>query len=49
VGMGTGLGLSVSYYIITENHKGKMSVSSQQGAGTMFRISLPVDLNKAET
>jgi len=39
---GTGLGLSVSYFIITENHGGTMSVESQPGAGAKFIINLPV-------
>ncbi len=42
IGIGTGLGLSVSYYIITENHKGEMKVESQPGNGTKFIIKLPV-------
>ncbi len=42
VGIGTGLGLSVSYFIITENHKGSMSVHSKPGKGTRFTISLPI-------
>jgi PAS domain S-box-containing protein len=41
VGMGTGLGLSVSYFIITENHKGSMSVESSPGKGAKFIIRLP--------
>jgi len=40
-GVGTGLGLSVSYFIITENHKGTMTVESQPGSGTKFIIHLP--------
>lgn len=40
-GVGTGLGLSVSYYIIKGNHKGNMTVRSEPGAGTTFRIELP--------
>ncbi|MDR3641001.1 MAG: HAMP domain-containing sensor histidine kinase, partial [Humidesulfovibrio sp.] len=40
-GIGTGLGLSVSYFIVTKGHGGKMSVSSQPGAGTLFTIDLP--------
>ncbi|MCD6396338.1 MAG: transporter substrate-binding domain-containing protein [Spirochaetaceae bacterium] len=43
VGEGTGLGLSVSYFIITENHDGKMSVESRKGEGTKFIISLPAE------
>ena len=41
VGRGTGLGLSVSYFIITENHGGKMRVESGPGKGTRFIIRLP--------
>lgn len=42
VGEGTGLGLSVSYFIITENHKGRIDVSSGPLKGTKFTISLPM-------
>jgi PAS domain S-box-containing protein len=42
VGTGTGLGLSVSYFIITENHDGEMSVESELGRGTTFRVKLPI-------
>lgn len=42
VGSGTGLGLSVSYFIITENHGGQMEVDSTLGQGTKFIIRLPV-------
>lgn len=38
---GTGLGLTVSYQII-ELHRGKISVESDEGAGTTFVITLPV-------
>lgn len=41
-GVGTGLGLSVSYFIITENHGGAISVESGPGEGTCFIIELPV-------
>jgi len=41
VGVGTGLGLSVSYFIITENHRGSLSVTSTPGAGSCFVIRLP--------
>ncbi|HUF30348.1 MAG TPA: ATP-binding protein, partial [Gemmatimonadaceae bacterium] len=40
-GTGTGLGLSVSYGIV-QSHGGSLSVESSPGAGTTFRISLPV-------
>jgi len=38
---GTGLGLSVSYFIITEQHKGKMAVESSGSGGTKILIELP--------
>ncbi|MCK5348046.1 MAG: histidine kinase, partial [Desulfobacula sp.] len=41
VGIGTGLGLSVSYFIIAENHDGMMSVESAPRKGTTFVIKLP--------
>jgi len=42
-GVGTGLGLSVSYFIITKNHGGTMHVESEPGQGACFVIRLPVD------
>jgi len=42
VGEGTGLGLSVSYFIVTENHGGMLSASSNIGEGTSFIIHLPL-------
>ncbi len=42
VGTGTGLGMSVSFFIITENHKGTLSVRSVPLQGTEFIITLPV-------
>lgn len=41
-GVGTGLGLSVSYYIVTQNHSGTITVDSNPGEGTRFTISLPI-------
>jgi len=40
VGIGTGLGLSVSYGII-HSHNGKIDVETEQGLGTTFHIWLP--------
>jgi len=42
VDVGTGLGLSVSYFIITENHKGTLEVHSAPGEGALFTIGLPL-------
>ncbi|WP_188151510.1 two-component system sensor histidine kinase NtrB [Teredinibacter waterburyi] len=42
VGVGTGLGLSVSYFIITEHHGGVIEVDSRPGEGTTFTIKLPL-------
>ncbi|GAB3643818.1 tetratricopeptide repeat-containing sensor histidine kinase [Spirosoma arcticum] len=40
-GEGTGLGLSLSYDIITKGHQGSLLVHSQEGEGTEFVIQLP--------
>lgn len=42
VGAGTGLGLSVSYFIITEQHNGRLLVHSKPGQGACFSIRLPL-------
>lgn len=41
VGQGTGMGMSVSYQIITERHKGQLHCMSKLGCGTEFIIYLP--------
>lgn len=41
-GQGNGLGLSVSYFIITVKHQGQMMVESQEGKGTKLIIVLPL-------
>jgi two-component system cell cycle sensor histidine kinase/response regulator CckA len=41
-GKGSGLGLTLVYSIV-ENHRGFIAVDSMPGAGTTFRIYLPVD------
>jgi signal transduction histidine kinase len=41
-GQGTGLGLSLSYDIITKGHGGELKVETKEGEGTEFIIQLPV-------
>ncbi|BBD08408.1 ATP-binding protein [Desulfovibrio ferrophilus] len=41
-GEGTGLGLSVSYFIVTTKHSGDFHVESTPGRGCTFVINLPV-------
>ncbi|MEM6452353.1 MAG: response regulator [Cyanobacteria bacterium P01_D01_bin.105] len=41
VGKGTGLGLAITRQIIEETHRGTLTVTSQVGEGTIFRICLP--------
>ena len=43
VGSGTGLGLSVSYFIIISNHGGSMEVESSPGQGARFILRLPLE------
>ncbi|WP_316788660.1 PAS domain S-box protein [Thermoleptolyngbya oregonensis] len=42
VGKGTGMGLSISYQIITERHQGTLRCCSEVGQGTEFTIQIPV-------
>jgi two-component system, NtrC family, sensor kinase len=41
-GEGTGLGLSLSYDIITKAHDGEITVESREGEGAEFTVILPV-------
>ncbi|HEX6169340.1 MAG TPA: ATP-binding protein, partial [Chitinophagaceae bacterium] len=45
-GQGTGLGLSLSYDIITKGHGGEIKVETKEGEGSVFIISLPVNNEK---
>lgn len=47
LGVGTGLGLSLSYGIIQKHH-GILTVSSELGLGTTFRIEIPVVQTKTQ-
>lgn len=40
-GQGTGLGMSLSYDIITKGHNGQFSVQSAVGEGSVFEIRIP--------
>ena len=42
VGKGTGMGMSISYQIITEQHGGKLEFMSTLGQGTEFIIQIPI-------
>jgi len=40
-GQGTGLGLSLSYDIVTQGHGGTLTVESELGVGSTFEVRLP--------
>jgi signal transduction histidine kinase len=48
VGQGTGMGLSLAYDIIVNKHGGKLEVKSEPGAGTCFRICIPIRRKQEE-
>ena len=41
-GQGTGLGLSLSYEIVTKGHGGELKVETKEGEGSVFTILLPL-------
>lgn len=45
VGEGSGLGMSISYKVI-QKHNGKISVKSEVGKGTVFKIELPCKIRE---
>ncbi|MBW4692157.1 MAG: hypothetical protein KME27_10360 [Lyngbya sp. HA4199-MV5] len=42
VGVGTGMGMSISYQIVVEKHGGQLKCVSTDGVGTTFIIQLPI-------
>ena len=48
-GEGTGLGLSLSYDIVTQGHGGTLTVESEEGRGSTFIVALPVNSTKTRT
>jgi signal transduction histidine kinase len=45
VGSATGLGLSITYKIIVEQHHGELQCISAPGKGTAFLIQIPIYQN----
>jgi len=43
IGKGTGMGLSISYQIVVEKHKGVLDCISEIGQGTEFMIRMPIE------
>ncbi len=42
VGSGTGLGMSISYQIVVEKHRGNLQCISAANSGTFFLITIPI-------
>jgi signal transduction histidine kinase len=47
-GQGTGLGLSLSYDIVTKGHGGELKVETKEGEGSTFIIQLPLNTSVNE-
>ena len=47
VGVGTGLGMSITYKII-KRHRGEIDVRSEVGKGTVVAVTLPTDLTEPQ-
>lgn len=45
VGKGTGMGLSISYQIVTDRHNGSLKCTSSLGQGTELAIEIPLKAN----
>jgi signal transduction histidine kinase len=48
IGKGTGMGMSISYQIITQKHGGKLECCSNSGKGAEFIIQIPLRLKVYE-
>jgi signal transduction histidine kinase len=46
IGEGSGLGLSISYEIVVEKHRGQISCQSLPGQGAEFIVEIPMNLKK---
>ena len=46
IGKGTGLGMSISYQIITDKHHGSLTCTSEPGLGTSFLIEIPIIIRR---
>ncbi len=42
IGKGTGMGMSISYQIVTQKHGGTLEFTSEQGQGTEFIVQIPI-------
>lgn len=49
IGVGTGLGLTIAYKIITQRHRGTIKAESTPDAGSTFIITLPLESNHAHS
>jgi two-component system NtrC family sensor kinase len=49
VGKGTGMGMSISYQIVVDRHRGTLRCTSEQGKGTEFIIEIPIYQGKPMT
>jgi len=47
-GVGTGLGLHITYNIVVQKHRGQIGVKSQPGE-TCFQVSLPVQIKREQS
>jgi two-component system, NtrC family, sensor kinase len=49
IGKGTGMGMAISYQLITEKHSGRLDCISKLGHGTEFRIQLPINQTRIKS